>query len=125
MGKPLGFNNVYCSLQAAPAKSISEVMDRLIPLGPFVCEYKYDGARVQIHVDGDDTHVFSRSGEQFAAPITKAVTQLIKLSSMGSNRSFILVRYYTITYHELGIVVVLLIALFRDVTTNRMPRWWL
>jgi len=40
---------------ASPAAGVTDAAE-----GAAVCEYKYDGVRIQIHVDGDDVRLFTR-----------------------------------------------------------------
>ncbi|APE96028.1 ATP-dependent DNA ligase [Halodesulfurarchaeum formicicum] len=45
---------------AEKAESVRTGMDRVAPDGPVLAEYKYDGMRAQVHVDGADVTVFTR-----------------------------------------------------------------
>jgi DNA ligase-1 len=55
---------------ASPAESLEEALD-----GPCVVEYKLDGARIQVHKDGDDVHVYTRTLRE----ITGAVPELVEV----------------------------------------------
>ncbi|MEV4318728.1 ATP-dependent DNA ligase [Actinocrispum sp. NPDC049592] len=57
---------------ASPAASLE---DALAELGECVVEYKMDGARIQVHKDGDSVHVFTRTLRE----ITKSVPELVDL----------------------------------------------
>jgi DNA ligase-1 len=57
---------------AAPASSLA---DALAELGPCIVEYKMDGARIQVHKDGDRVHIFTRSLRE----ITGSVPELVEL----------------------------------------------
>jgi DNA ligase 1 len=56
---------------ASPADDLSEALAG----GPSVVEYKLDGARIQVHKDGDDVHVYTRTLRE----ITGAVPELVEL----------------------------------------------
>ncbi|WP_034269989.1 ATP-dependent DNA ligase [Haloechinothrix halophila] len=55
---------------ASPAESLT---DALAQLGPAVVEYKMDGARIQVHRDGDDVRVWTRT----LRDITEYVGELV------------------------------------------------
>jgi DNA ligase-1 len=48
------------SMLAEKAESLEETLADAAADGQVLCEYKYDGVRVQLHVDGDDVRVFTR-----------------------------------------------------------------
>jgi DNA ligase-1 len=57
---------------ASPAESLR---DALAELGSCVVEYKLDGARIQVHKDGDDVRIFTRTLRE----ITGSVPELVEL----------------------------------------------
>jgi DNA ligase-1 len=57
---------------ASPAESVA---DAVAGLGPCVVEYKLDGARIQVHRDGDEVHVYTRTLRE----ITASVPELVQL----------------------------------------------
>jgi DNA ligase-1 len=57
---------------ASPAESLPEA---LAELGASIVEYKLDGARIQVHKDGDDVHIFTRTLRE----ITTSVPELEEL----------------------------------------------
>ena len=56
---------------ASPADDLSEALAG----GPSVVEYKLDGARIQVHKDGDDVHIYTRTLRE----ITGSVPELVEL----------------------------------------------
>ncbi|HYQ62990.1 ATP-dependent DNA ligase [Actinophytocola sp.] len=56
---------------ASPADDLEEALAG----GPSVVEYKLDGARIQVHKDGDDVHVYTRTLRE----ITGSVPELVEL----------------------------------------------
>jgi len=58
LGRPIG------SMLAEKAESLAAALADAAADGRARCEYKYDGIRVQIHVDGDDVRVFTRRLEE-------------------------------------------------------------
>jgi DNA ligase-1 len=57
---------------ASPGETLA---DAVAGMGPAVIEYKLDGARIQVHKDGDDVHIFTRTLRE----ITKSVPELVAL----------------------------------------------
>ncbi|CAM4067894.1 ATP-dependent DNA ligase [Kibdelosporangium persicum] len=57
---------------ASPAESLRTALDEL---GDVVVEYKMDGARIQVHKNGDDVRVFTRTLRE----ITASVPELVEL----------------------------------------------
>ncbi|MET0233955.1 MAG: ATP-dependent DNA ligase [Kibdelosporangium sp.] len=57
---------------ASPAESLAAA---ITDMGEYVVEYKMDGARIQVHKDGDEVHVFTRTLRE----ITKSVPELVEL----------------------------------------------
>jgi DNA ligase-1 len=80
----------FQTMQASAAFSVDEVLKRMIPLGPFVCEVKYDGARVQIHGKEGAVRVYSRSAEEYPTPISNAVAKIVSSAVHDDVKSFIL-----------------------------------
>ena len=58
---------------AQPADDTASMLERMSPLA---LEYKLDGARIQVHRDGRDVRVYSRSG----IDVTPAVPELVELA---------------------------------------------
>jgi len=62
LGRPIG------SMLAKKAESLEAGLEDAADAdGRVRCEYKYDGIRVQIHIDGDDVRVFTRRLEEITA----------------------------------------------------------
>jgi DNA ligase-1 len=57
---------------ASPAESLESATTEL---GEYIVEYKMDGARIQVHKDGDDVHVYTRTLRE----ITQSVPELVEL----------------------------------------------
>ncbi len=55
---------------ASPGESLAGALSEAV-----VVEYKLDGARIQVHKDGDDVHVYTRTLRE----ITKSVPELVEL----------------------------------------------
>ncbi|WP_432014671.1 ATP-dependent DNA ligase [Streptomyces cucumeris] len=55
---------------AQSAKDLDEAMDRL---GPCAVEEKLDGIRVQVHRDGDDIHVYTRTLDEITGRLPEVV----------------------------------------------------
>jgi DNA ligase 1 len=56
---------------ASPGESLAEALE----MGSCVIEYKLDGARVQVHKDGDEVHIYTRTLRE----ITGSVPELVEL----------------------------------------------
>ncbi|GAB3454846.1 ATP-dependent DNA ligase [Actinophytocola sediminis] len=56
---------------ASPGESLADALT----MGQVVVEFKLDGARIQVHKDGDDVHVYTRTLRE----ITGAVPELVEL----------------------------------------------
>jgi DNA ligase-1 len=56
---------------AAPGDDLDAALARLA--GPAAVEFKLDGARIQVHKDGDDVRVFSRSLDDVTARVPEVV----------------------------------------------------
>ncbi|HEU5472052.1 MAG TPA: ATP-dependent DNA ligase [Actinophytocola sp.] len=68
---------------ASPASSLAEA---LTELGSCAVEYKLDGARIQVHRDGDEVHIYTRTLRE----ITGAVPELVALVRALPCRSIVL-----------------------------------
>jgi DNA ligase-1 len=55
---------------ASPAESLDEAVAEL---GDVSVEYKLDGARIQVHKDGDDIHVYTRTLREITASVPELV----------------------------------------------------
>jgi DNA ligase 1 len=64
VGRPLG------PMLASPAASLDEAMERV---GEGAVDWKLDGARIQIHRDGDDVGVYSRSLDDLTSRLPEVV----------------------------------------------------
>ncbi|WP_285509568.1 ATP-dependent DNA ligase [Actinokineospora sp. NBRC 105648] len=68
---------------ASPGSSLTEA---LAELAPCLVEYKLDGARIQVHRDGDDVHIYTRTLRE----ITGSVPELVELVRGFPCRSVVL-----------------------------------
>jgi len=68
------------------AQSADNVADALVRISPAALEWKLDGARVQIHKQGDDVRVFTRSLDD----ITARVPELVDMSRGLPARALVL-----------------------------------
>jgi DNA ligase-1 len=64
VGRPLG------PMLASPSASLEEAMEKV---GEGVVDWKLDGARIQIHRDGDEVAIFSRSLDDLTARLPEVV----------------------------------------------------
>ncbi len=64
---------LFRPVQPMLAQSAEDVSDALKELGEAALEYKFDGARVQVHKSGDDVAVFSRQSNDVSAAIPEVV----------------------------------------------------
>jgi DNA ligase-1 len=64
VGRPLG------PMLASPSASLAEAMEKV---GEGVVDWKLDGARIQVHRDGDDVAVYSRSLDDLTARLPEVV----------------------------------------------------
>ncbi|HEY2696647.1 MAG TPA: ATP-dependent DNA ligase [Pseudonocardiaceae bacterium] len=68
---------------ASPAESLA---DAITELGQVRVEYKLDGARIQVHRDGDEVHIYTRTLRE----ITGSVPELVELARALPCRSVVL-----------------------------------
>ena len=64
---------LFRPVQPMLAQSADDVSDALKELGEAALEYKFDGARVQVHKSGDDVAVFSRQSNDVSAAVPEVV----------------------------------------------------
>ena len=64
---------------AQSAATVDEAFERLGESGPAGVEWKLDGIRLQVHRDGDDIALFSRSGDDLTARLPDVVEQVAGL----------------------------------------------
>ncbi len=55
---------------ASPGDTLADAVESM---GPAVIEYKLDGARIQVHKDGDDVHIFTRTLREITASVPELV----------------------------------------------------
>ena len=70
VGRPLG------PMLASPAASLDEAMKRV---GEGAVDWKLDGARIQIHRDGDDVAIYSRSLDDLTARLPEVAAAALAL----------------------------------------------
>jgi DNA ligase-1 len=70
VGRPLG------PMLASPSASLEEAMERV---GEGVVDWKLDGARIQVHRDGDDVAIYSRSLDDLTARLPEVVAAALTL----------------------------------------------
>ena len=58
---------------AETVETVKEGLDDVAADGEALCEYKYDGFRIQVHVDGDDVTLFTRRLEDVTAQFPDVV----------------------------------------------------
>jgi DNA ligase-1 len=61
---------------ASPAESVAEAVAEL---GDTSVEYKLDGARIQVHRDGTDVHVYTRTLREITASVPELVAMILDL----------------------------------------------
>lgn len=77
---------LFRPVQPMLAQTAETVEEALASLGEAVWEYKLDGARIQVHREGDDVSVFSRDGNE----VTGAVPEVVELVKALPARSIVL-----------------------------------
>jgi ATP-dependent DNA ligase I len=65
---------LFRPVQPMLAQTAEDVTGALRELGKAALEYKFDGARIQVHKSGDDVIVFSRSMNDVTAAVPEVVT---------------------------------------------------
>jgi DNA ligase-1 len=73
-------------IQPMLAQSATSVAEALQRISPAAIEWKLDGARIQIHVQGDDVRVFTRSLDD----ITSRVPEVVEMAHALSVQSIVL-----------------------------------
>ncbi|HWE91172.1 MAG TPA: ATP-dependent DNA ligase [Pseudonocardiaceae bacterium] len=64
---------------ASPAESLDDALTELGQLGSVCVEHKLDGARIQVHRDGADVHVFTRTLREITAQVPELVELVLGL----------------------------------------------
>ncbi len=77
---------LFRPLQPMLAQPSADVEEALAGLGEASLEYKLDGARVQIHRDGDEVRVYSREGND----VTAAVPEVVELTRALPHKALVL-----------------------------------
>ena len=77
---------LFRPLQPMLAQAADDVLDALTQLGEAVFEYKLDGARIQVHKQGDEVRVFSRQLND----VTVAVPEVVEAARRLTPRAAIL-----------------------------------
>jgi len=70
---------LFRPVQPMLAQSADDVAEALDELGESAFEYKFDGARVQVHKSGDQVAVFSRAMNDVSAAVPEVVTAVRNL----------------------------------------------
>ncbi|MCL5744608.1 MAG: ATP-dependent DNA ligase [Acidobacteria bacterium] len=78
--------HLFRPVQPMLAQTAEDAAAALQELGEAALEYKFDGARVQVHRSGDDVRIFSRRLNE----VTAAVPELVEAARALPARSFIL-----------------------------------
>ncbi|XP_063920524.1 DNA ligase 1 isoform X1 [Zophobas morio] len=65
---------------AHPTKGIQEVLQRFDGM-KFTCEWKYDGERAQIHINGSEVFIFSRNQENNTSKYPDIISRIDKCKS--------------------------------------------
>ncbi len=74
---------LFRPVQPMLAQTAEDVGDALGELGEAALEYKFDGARVQVHKSGDDVVIFSRSMNDVTAAIPEVVSAVRALPALN------------------------------------------
>jgi DNA ligase-1 len=77
---------LFRPVQPMLAQTAEDVEGALKDLGEAALEYKFDGARVQVHRSGDDVRVFSRALNE----VTAAVPEIVEAARQMPGRDLIL-----------------------------------
>jgi DNA ligase-1 len=77
---------VLAPVQPMLAQTGEDVADALARLGPAALEWKLDGARVQVHRDGDAVRIFSRTGRD----VTSALPEVAAVVRAAPARALVL-----------------------------------
>ncbi|HYO82202.1 MAG TPA: ATP-dependent DNA ligase [Bryobacteraceae bacterium] len=64
---------LFRPVQPMLAQTADDVEDAIATLGEAALEYKFDGARVQVHKDGDEVRVFTRSLNEVSGAVPEVV----------------------------------------------------
>ena len=75
LGRPLS------PMLASPGASLGEAMEKV---GEGAVDWKLDGARIQVHRDGDDVAVFSRSLDDLTSRLPEVVTATLALDARSA-----------------------------------------
>jgi DNA ligase-1 len=77
---------LFTPLQPMLAQTAGDVEEALQAMREAALELKLDGARIQVHREGDDVRVFSREGNDVSA----AVPEVVELARRMPGRAFVL-----------------------------------
>jgi DNA ligase-1 len=77
---------LFRPIQPMLAQTAEDVDDAIVELGEAALEYKFDGARLQLHKSGEDVAVFSRSLKD----VTAAVPEIVEVARTLPGRELIL-----------------------------------
>jgi DNA ligase 1 len=70
---------LFCPIQPMLAQSAEDVAEAISELGDAALEYKFDGARVQVHKSGDQVAVYSRALNDVSPAIPEIVQAVQRL----------------------------------------------
>jgi DNA ligase-1 len=77
---------LFCPVQPMLAQTADDVADAVADLGEAALEYKFDGARVQVHKSGADVRVYSRGLND----VTVATPEIVELVRAMPSKELIL-----------------------------------